>query len=90
MPPPPAVVDKVNDQLGKGTVILAYYEITLKDSSGNFITQLSGEITISIKLADGYESGRVYQEDINGILVEMESWVEDGYLFYKTSWLEIY
>ena len=93
MPPPADVTEKVSDQLGAGAIIIAYYEITLKDSDGNLITQLNGEITIGTKLPEGYESGtgvKIYQEDENGILVEMESWVEDGYIFYKTIWLEIY
>ena len=93
MPPPPEVVEKVNDQLGKGTVIIAYYEVTLLDEDGNLITTLNGEITIGSKLPEGYESGKgvsVYQEDENGILIKMESWVADGYIYYKTDWLEIY
>ena len=93
MPPPLAVTEKVNDQLGAGTIIVAYYEITLQDAEGNSITHLSGEITISTKLPDGCENGNgvsAYQQDENGNLIKMEAWVEDGYIYYKTTWLETY
>lgn len=92
-PPPSSVEDKVNDQLGSSVSVLGYYEITLEDGDGNFITQLPGEITIATKILSENESGKkicMYQEDETGKLVKMETWVEDGYIFYKTSWLEQY
>ena len=92
MPPPPEVTEKVNDQVSETAVIIAYYEITL-EKNGNLITKLSGEITIATKLPPGYESGNgvsVYQQDASGTLVKMNTWVEDGYIFYKTNWLETY
>jgi len=93
MPPPPEVDEKAKDQLGASTVIIAYYEIRLFDSDGNQIYQLDGEITIGTKLPDGYENGTgvsIHMEDADGILVKMTSWVEDGFIFIKTDWLERY
>ena len=93
MPPPLEVTEKVADQISPNAVVIAYYEIRLKDSSGNFITKLSGEIIIATKLPQGYESGKgvnVYMENENGTLVKMESWLENGYIFIKTDWLETY
>jgi hypothetical protein len=31
-----------------------------------------------------------YQEDAGGNLVRMVSWIETGYIYYKTDWLETY
>ena len=93
MPPPDDAVEKVKDQISPSAIIIAYYEVTLKDLGGNVITQLTGDLTIATKLPVGYESGSgvsVYQEDENGKLIEMTSWVEGDYIFYKTTWLETY
>ena len=57
------------------------------------ITELDGEITIRMKLPEGFENGvglGILQEDTHGKLVEMKSWIENGYICYKTDWLETY
>lgn len=91
MPPPTAVTERTNEQL-PGSTIIDYHEIALALDS-NFITQLSGNLTIASKLPVGYESGtgvNIYQEDASGTHVKMTSWVEDGYVYYETDWLETY
>jgi len=32
----------------------------------------------------------VYMEDANGNLIKMTSWVENGFIYFKTNWLETY
>ena len=92
-PPPEEAVKKVKEQYGQSSMVLSYYEIRLKAIDGTLITKLDSEIAIRMKLPEGYENGiglRILQEDANGKLVEMKSWVEDGYICYKTDWLETY
>ena len=91
MPPPKSAEDKVNDQLGGGTII-DYWEIRLK-LSGEYITELDGYLTIATKLPEGYESGAgvtVYMENSKGELIKMDTWVDGGFIFLRTNWLETY
>lgn len=93
VPPPAEVVEKVKDQMGASSEVLAYYEIRLSDMSGELIIHLDGEITIKTKMPEQYIGSncvRILQEDETGKLIVMESWWEGEYLCYKTDWLEIY
>ena len=93
VPPPAEIVEKVKDQMGASSEVLAYYEIRLSDTSGELITRLDGEITIKTKMPEQYTGTncvRILQEDETGKLITMESWWEGEYLCYKTDWLEIY
>ncbi len=79
--------------MGASSEVLAYYEIRLSDTNGEWIIHLDGEITIKTKMPEQYigcNCVRILQEDETGKLVTMESWWEDEYLCYKTDWLEIY
>lgn len=92
-PPPEEAVEKVREQYGQSSTVLSYYEIRLKAADGTLITKLDGEIIVCMKLPEGFENGaglRVLQEDSNGKFVEMKSWIENGYICYKTDWLETY
>ena len=93
VPPPAEIVEKVKDQMGASSEVLAYYEIRLSDTSGELIIRLGGEITIKTKMPEQYTGSncvRILQEDETGKLITMESWREGEYLCYKTDWLEIY
>lgn len=93
VPPPAEVVEKVKEQMGASSEVLAYYEIRLSDTGGTLIIHLDGEITIKTKMPEQYVGSkcvRILQEDENGKLIVMESWWESDYLCYKTDWLEIY
>lgn len=93
VPPPAEVVEKVKDQMGSASEVLAYYEIRLSDTDGELIIHLDGEITIKIQMPEKYVGSKcvkVLQEDETGKLITMESWWEGEYLCYKTDWLEIY
>lgn len=92
-PPPEEAVKKVKEQYGQSSTVLSYYEIRLKATDGTLITELDGEITIRMKLPEGFENGvglGILQEDTHSKLVEMKSWIENGYICYKTDWLETY
>lgn len=93
VPPPAEVVEKVKDQMGSSSEVLAYYEIRLSDTDGELIIHLDGEITIKIQMPEKYVESKcvkVLQEDETGKLITMVSWWEGEYLCYKTDWLEIY
>ena len=93
VPPPEEVVEKVKDQMGTSSEVLAYYEIRLFETDGTLIIHLDGEITIKTKMPEQYVRSkcvRILQEDETGKLIIMESWWEGEYLCYKTDWLEIY
>lgn len=93
VPPPAEVVEKVKDQMGASSEVLAYYEVRLTAADGSSIIHLDGEITIKIKMPEQYVGSscvRILQEDETGKLIVMESWWEGEYLCYKTDWLEIY
>lgn len=93
VPPPAEVVEKVKEQMGTSSEVLAYYEIRLSDAGGTLIIHLDGEITIKTKMPEQYIGSkcvRILQEDETGKLIVMESWWENDYLCYKTDWLEIY
>lgn len=93
MPPPEETVAKIKDQYGQSSTVLSYYEIRLKAIDGTLITKLDGDITVCIKLPEDFENDiepRILQEDSNGKLIEMNSWIENGYICYKTDWLETY
>ena len=93
VPPPAEVVEKVKDQMGSSSEVIAYYEIRLSDTDGMLIIHLDGEITIKIQMPAQYVGSncvRVLQEDETGKLITMTSWWEGEYLCYKTDWLEIY
>lgn len=92
-PPPEEAVEKVKEQYGQSSTVLSYYEIRLKAIDGTLITKLDGDITVCIKLPEDFENDiepRILQEDSNGKLIEMNSWIENGYICYKTDWLETY
>lgn len=92
VPPPAEVVEKVKDQMGASSEVLAYYEIRLSDTNGELIIHLDSEITIKTKMPEQYIGSncvRILQEDETGKLITMESWWEGEYLCYKTDWLEI-
>ena len=93
VPPPAEVVEKVKDQMGASSEVLAYYEVRLTAADGSSIIHLDGEITIKIKMPEQYVGNscvRILQEDETGKLIVMESWWEGEYLCYKTDWLEIH
>ncbi len=93
VPPPAEVVEKVKEQMGSSSEVLAYYEIRLSDTDGTLIIHLDGEITIKIQMPEQYVGSkcvRILQEDETGKLIVMESWWEGEYLCFKTDWLEIY
>lgn len=93
VPPPAEVVEKVKEQMGDSSEVLAYYEIRLSDMNGELIIRLDDEITIKTKMPEQYTGSncvRILQEDETGKLITMESWWENDYLCYKTDWLEIY
>lgn len=93
VPPPAEIVEKVKDQMGSSSEVLAYYEIRLSDTNGTLIIHLDGDITIKTKMPEQYVGSkcvRILQEDETGKLIIMESWWENDYLCYKTDWLEIY
>lgn len=93
VPPPAEVVEKVKDQMGSSSEVLAYYEIRLSDTDGELIIHLDGEITIKIQMPERYIGSkcvRILQKDETGKLITMTSWWEGEYLCYKTDWLEIY
>ena len=93
VPPPAEVVEKVKEQMGASSEVLAYYEVRLTASDGSSIIHLDGEITIKVKMPEQYVGSkcvRILQEDETGKLIVMESWWEGEYLCYKTDWLEIY
>ncbi len=93
VPPPAEVVEKVKDQMGSSSEVLAYYEIRLFKTNGTLIIHLDGAITIKTKMPEQYVGNkclRILQEDETGKLIVMESWWEVEYLCYKTDWLEIY
>ena len=92
-PPPEEAVEKVKDRYGPGAAVVRYYEIRLKGADGEWITMLDGDVTICIKYPDEYVNGselKILQENFDGQLIEMESWIENGYICYKTNWLETY
>ena len=93
VPPPAEVVEKVKDQMGSSSEVLAYYEVRLTAADGTMIIHLDGEITIKIQMPAQYVGNKcvkVLQEDETGKLITMESWWEGEYLCYKTDCLEIY
>lgn len=93
VPPPQEIVEKVKNQFGNSSSVLAYYEVRLTTGDGTPIIKLNGEITIKVKIPQEYlrsKSIQLLQEDENGKLVVMTSWWENDYLCYKTDWLEIY
>ena len=93
VPPPQEIVEKVKNQFGNSSSVLAYYEVRLTTGDGTPIIKLNGEITIKVKIPQEYlgsKSVQLLQEDENGKLVVMTSWWENDYLCYKTDWLEIY
>ena len=93
VPPPEEVIQKVKDQFGSSSEVIAYYEARLTASDGAPITRLNDEITVKIKMSEQYVESKdvqALQEDENGNLVVMESWWEGEYLCYKTDWLERY
>ena len=93
VPPPAEIVEKVKDQMGSSSEVLAYYEIRLSDTDGELIIHLDGEITIRIQMPAQYVGSncvRILQEDETGKLIAMTSWWEGEYLCFKTDWLEIY
>lgn len=93
VPPPEEIIEKVKNQYGVTSSIIDYYGIRLKALDGTFITELDGEITICMKYTDEYVDSvkiRIFQEDSNGNLIDMESWIENGYICYRTNWLEVY
>lgn len=93
VPPPEEVVEKVKDQLGASSTVVAYYEVRLYDADGTLIVHLNNEITIKTKMPEQYVGNKrvkILQEDETGKLITMESWWEGEYICYKTDWLEIY
>lgn len=93
VPPPQEIVEKVKNQFGNSSSVLAYYEVRLTTGDGTPIIKLNGEITIKVKIPQEYlgsKSVQLLQEDETGKLVVMTSWWENDYLCYKTDWLEIY
>lgn len=93
VPPPEDVVEKVKDQCGSNSTVLAYYEVRLIAEDGTTIIYLDGQITIKTKMAEQYIGSscvNVLQEDETGKMIEMTSWWEGDYLCYSTDWLEIY
>lgn len=93
VPPPAEVVEKVKEQMGSSSEVLAYYEVRLTASDGTSIIHLDGEITIKVKMPEQYVGSkcvRILQEDETGKLIVMESWWEGEYLCFNTDWLEIY
>ena len=93
VPPPAEIVEKVKEQRGESSEVLAYYEIRLINDKGEYIIHLDDDITIKTKMPEKYVGSncvKMLQEDENGILIEMDTWWEGEYLCYKTNWLEIY
>lgn len=93
VPPPAEIVEKVKEQRGESSEVLAYYEIRLINDKGEYIIHLDDDITIKTKMPEKYVGSNcvnMLQEDVNGILIEMDTWWEGEYLCYKTNWLEIY
>ena len=93
IPPPAEVVEKVKQQMGSSSEVIAYYEVRLTAADGTMIIHLDGEITIKVKMPEQYVGSkcvRILQEDETEKLIVMESWWEGEYLCYKTNWLEIY
>ena len=93
VPPPEEVVEKVKDQLGASSTVVAYYEVRLYDADGTLIVHLNNEITIKTKMPEQYVGNKrvkILQEDETGKLITMTTWWEGEYICYKTDWLENY
>ncbi|MBR4761184.1 MAG: hypothetical protein IK086_00930, partial [Clostridia bacterium] len=93
VPPPAEVTQKVKEQTGSATEVLAYYEIRLYDADNALITHLPGEITIKTKMPEqrvGSSKVKIIQEDESGKLILMKSHWENEYICFNTDWLEIY
>lgn len=93
VPPPTNIVDKVKEKCGDSSEVISYYTISLIDKDGLQISKLCGNIKISIIIPEKYRNGyyiEIYQEDIDGNLIKMDSTIKNGYISYSTNWLEIY